>query len=253
MHTVNLHSRSISNEIVVIVVSNHPKWPPSCSTWLGALHNDGCLVEGDGLLWKLLLRVQLNIILLFTHSLWPFVCPGRDEDLNNNDDDDDDSDDCHLLTILGDPGADSGAEDENQNGREKIWRAKVRKKNASPWGHTLYAPVPNGRTNTCSWLGRKHQERVFVRPNTRSWSVWNWCVKSLSPGARIFLSYFCSSNFFPPVLIFVFGPTICPWVSEDVFWPVVNQIISLYQFYTMCPEKESVRCILNSLLTLDMH
>ena len=24
-----------------------------------------------------------------------------------------------------------------------------------------------------------------------------------------------SSNFFPPVLIFVFGPTICPWVSED--------------------------------------
>ena len=46
-------------------------------------------------------------------------------------------------------------------------------------------------------------------------AVWNWCVKSLSPGARIFLSYFCSSNFFPPVLIFVFGPTICPWVFED--------------------------------------
>ena len=46
-------------------------------------------------------------------------------------------------------------------------------------------------------------------------AVWNWCVKSLSPGARIFLSYFCSSNLFPPVLIFVFGPTICPWVSED--------------------------------------
>ena len=46
-------------------------------------------------------------------------------------------------------------------------------------------------------------------------AVWNWCVKSLSPGTRIFPSYFCSSNFFPPVLIFVFGPTICPWVSED--------------------------------------
>ena len=38
-------------------------------------------------------------------------------------------------------------------------------------------------------------------------AVWNWSVKSLSPGARIFLSYFCSSNFFLPVLIFVFGPT----------------------------------------------
>ena len=46
-------------------------------------------------------------------------------------------------------------------------------------------------------------------------AVWNWCVKSLSPGARIFLSFFCSSNFFPSVLIFVFGPTICRWVSED--------------------------------------
>ena len=51
-----------------------------------------------------------------------------------------------INNILGDPGGDSGAEDENQNGREK---------------------------------------------------------------------YFCSSNFFPPVLIFVFGPSVCPWVSED--------------------------------------
>ena len=27
--------------------------------------------------------------------------------------------------------------------------------------------------------------------------------KNMSPGARIFLSYFCSSNFFPPVLILI--------------------------------------------------
>ena len=38
-----------------------------------------------------------------------------------------------FFLILGDPGGDSGAEDENQNGREKIRRAKVRKKNTSPW------------------------------------------------------------------------------------------------------------------------
>ena len=57
--------------------------------------------------------------------------------------------------ILGDPGADSGAEDENQNGREKIRRAKVRKKNTSAWGQTLYAAVPNGRRNTRCRLGRK--------------------------------------------------------------------------------------------------
>ena len=62
-------------------------------------------------------------------------------------------------------------------------------------------------------------ERILAPDWAESASIrsafWNWCVKSLSPGARIFLLYFCSSNFFLPVLIFVFGPTICPWVSED--------------------------------------
>ena len=56
----------------------------------------------------------------------------------------------YLFYILRDPGADSGAEDENQNGLEKIRRAKVRKKITSPWGQTLNAPVPNGQTNTRS-------------------------------------------------------------------------------------------------------
>ena len=65
-----------------------------------------------------------------------------------------------------------------------------------------------------------HQFSAQSGASIRS-AVWNWCVKSLSPGARIFLSYFCSSNFFPPVLIFVFGPTICPWVSEDAFAPTL--------------------------------
>ena len=71
--------------------------------------------------------------------------------------------------ILGDPGADSGPEDENQNGREKIRQAKVRKKKFSV------------------------QSGASIRS-----AVWNWSVKSLSPGAHIFLSYFCSSNFFRP-------------------------------------------------------
>ena len=57
-------------------------------------------------------------------------------------------------------------------------------------------------------------------------AVWNWCEKSLSPGARIFLSYFCSSNFFPPILIFVFCPTICPWVSEDEMHDICVAMLS---------------------------
>ena len=39
-------------------------------------------------------------------------------------------------------------------------------------------------------------------------AVWNWCVKSLSPGARIFLSYFCS--FFPACFDFCLRPHYLP-------------------------------------------
>ena len=56
--------------------------------------------------------------------------------------------------ILGDPGVESGAEDEVKTG------------------------------------GKKFDEQKYERK-------------------------FCSSNFFPPVFDFVFGPTICSWVSED--------------------------------------
>ena len=41
-------------------------------------------------------------------------------------------------------------------------------------------------------------------------AVWNWCIKSLSPGARIFLSYFCSSNFFPARFDFRLRPHYLP-------------------------------------------
>ena len=106
-----------------------------------------------------------------------------------------------VSVILGDPGADGGAEGENQNGREKIRKTLG----------TNSLRTSSKRPNEYSLLiGQTAQSGASIRS-----AVWNWCVKSLSPGARIFLSYFCSSNFFPPVLIFVFGPTICPWVSED--------------------------------------
>ena len=106
----------------------------------------------------------------------------------------------HFIFILGDPGADSGAEDENQNGWGKIRRAKVRKKNTSPWGQTIYAPVPNGWTNTRSW------------------------------------------NFFPPILIFVFGPTICPWVSEDASFCDKNRNLALIiGFYCKGSVKQRIK------------
>ena len=42
---------------------------------------------------------------------------------------------------------------------------------------------------------------------------------------------FCSSNFFPPVLIFVFGHATCPWVSEDAIFSTPANISQL----VICP------------------
>ena len=46
-------------------------------------------------------------------------------------------------------------------------------------------------------------------------TVWNWCGKTLSPGAPLAVLYFSSCHiFFRPFRVFLV-PTICPWVSED--------------------------------------
>ena len=89
-----------------------------------------------------------------------------------------------VSVILGDPGADGGAEDENQNGREKIRKTLG----------TNSLRTSSKRPNEYSLLiGQTAQSGASIRS-----AVWNWCVKSLSPGARIFLSYFCSSKIFFP-------------------------------------------------------
>ena len=117
-----------------------------------------------------------------------------------------------LNHILGDPGADSGTGDENQTGGKKLDEQKYEGKIRAP-GDKLFTHQfqTAERILDPDWAEKfSSQSGASIRS-----AVWNWCVKSLSPGARIFPSYFCSSNFFPPVLIFVFGPTICPWVSKD--------------------------------------
>ena len=64
--------------------------------------------------------------------------------------------------ILGDPGADRGAEDENQNGREKIRQAKVRKKNTSPKNFSAQSErvCPQGLV----FFFRTFARRIFSRP-----------------------------------------------------------------------------------------
>ena len=130
-----------------------------------------------------------------------------------------------LHCILGDPGADSGTEETKiKTGRKKFDEQKYERKIRAP-GDKLFT----------------HQFQMAKRILAPDWAenfsaqsgasirsaIWNWCIKSLSPGARIFLSYFCSSNFFPPILIFVFGPTICPWVSEDGYTDTTTYLNTL--------------------------
>ena len=61
-----------------------------------------------------------------------------------------------YLSILGVPGADSGAR-ESLNGRKNMARRKVKNGVKSPWGQCLTRPVPNGRRRSAFWLGRKTQ------------------------------------------------------------------------------------------------
>ena len=61
-----------------------------------------------------------------------------------------------YLSILGVPGADSGAR-ESLNGRKNMARRKVKNGVKSPWGQCLTRPVPNGRRRSAFCLGRKTQ------------------------------------------------------------------------------------------------
>ena len=58
--------------------------------------------------------------------------------------------------------------------------------------------------------GQIVEPKTKIKTGGKKFDEQKYEKKIRAPGARIFLSYFCSSNFFPPVLIFVFGPAICP-------------------------------------------
>ena len=48
-------------------------------------------------------------------------------------------------------------------------------------------------------------------------TVCNWSGKTLSPGALLAVLYFSSCHIFFRPFRLSLVPTICPWVSEDVF------------------------------------
>ena len=66
--------------------------------------------------------VSVTITVKIPAANWPAIVYMSADNKNN----------VRCNAILGDPGADSGAEDENENGREKIRRAKYERKIRAP-------------------------------------------------------------------------------------------------------------------------
>ena len=66
------------------------------------------------------------------------------------------------LTILGDPGADSGGEG-SLNARKNKARRKGKNGEKSPWGQCLTRPVPNGRRRSGFWLVPENSANLVPR------------------------------------------------------------------------------------------
>ena len=85
------------------------------------------------------------------------------------------------VTILGDPGADSGDEGKSKRA-EKYGTKKSKERREEPLGTMSYQTSSNGRRRSGFWLvPEKHKFSQFLRPFRLS-----------------------------------LAPFICPWVSEDV-------------------------------------
>ena len=106
---------------------------------------------------------------------------------------------------------------ESLNGRKNMARRKVKNGEKSPWGQCLAKPVPNGRCHSDFWLVQENF-CVFLPNQKAEWrrlfetGLVRHCPQGLfSP----FFTFLCAMFFHPFRLSL--APTICPWVSKDVF------------------------------------
>ena len=68
------------------------------------------------------------------------------------------------------------------------------------------------------WLGRKKAKVFWHQSETRTTpTVWNWSVKTLSPGALLRLFDFSWPEFFSRPFRLFPGLNNCPWLSEDTY------------------------------------
>ena len=94
-----------------------------------------------------------------------------------------------------------------------LWTKKTKLLTKNTFFEIIIVIEPSPRQPSLETRGQIVGPKTKIKTGWKKFDDQKYERKIRAP--RIFLSYFCSSNFFPPVLIFVFGPTICPWVSKD--------------------------------------
>ena len=131
---------------------------------------------------------------------------------------------CSRLTILGDPGADSGGEGKSK-GAEKYGANKSEERREEPLGTMSYQT--SSKRSPPFWLLIGARKRLCFSAQSKgrtAATVWNWFGKTLSPGALLAVLYFYSRHIFAPFRLSL-APTICPWVSEDAALPVTKLLV----------------------------
>ena len=124
---------------------------------------------------------------------------------------------CCVLCILGDPGADSGGEGKPKRA-EKYRTKKSKEWREEPLGTMSYQTSSKRSPPFCLLIGQKNTNVFWPQSEARTAAtVRNWSGKTLSPGALLAVFTFLRAIFFRPFRL-SFAPTICPWVSEDVFY-----------------------------------
>ena len=119
------------------------------------------------------------------------------------------------MTILGDPGADSGGEGKSKQAG-KYGTKKCKEQREEPLGKMSYQTSSKQSPPFCLLIRQKNTKFSGTNQKPEGWRPFGTglVLKTLSPGALLAILYISSCHIFLPFRLFL-APTICPWVSED--------------------------------------
>ena len=101
------------------------------------------------------------------------------------------------LSILGDPGADSGGERKSKRAG-KYGTKKSKERREEPLGTMSYQTSSKRSLPFCLLIGQKNTNVFWHQSEARTIpTVWNWSGKTLSPGALLAVFHFLSPHYLP--------------------------------------------------------